>query len=62
MQPADLLRAARRLPLDTPVVALEVVEVSPRYDWAELTINNAHRVILETLAGLAVRRTRSSPA
>jgi agmatinase len=58
MQPADLLRAARRLALETPVVALDVVEVAPPYDWADLTINNAHRVILETLAGLAVRRTR----
>lgn len=56
LNPADLLRAVRRLALETPLVALDVVEVAPAYDWAETTINNAHRVVLEVLAGLAVRR------
>jgi agmatinase len=50
------LRAVRRLALDTPIVAMDVVEVAPAYDWAETTINNAHRAVLEVLAGLAVRR------
>jgi guanidinobutyrase len=54
--PVDLLRAIRRLAMDTPLVALDVVEVAPAYDWAEVTVNNAHRVVLEALAGLAVRR------
>ncbi len=54
--PVDLLRAVRRLATDTPLVALDVVEVSPPYDWADVTVNNAHRVVLEVLAGLAVRR------
>jgi agmatinase len=58
MSPADLLRAVRQLALETPLVALDVVEVAPPYDWADLTINNAHRVVLEVLAGLAVRRRR----
>jgi agmatinase len=56
LNPADLLRAVRRLALDTPLVAMDIVEVSPPYDWAETTINNAHRVVLEVLAGTAVRR------
>ncbi len=56
LAPADLLRAIRKLALETPVVAMDVVEVAPAYDWAELTINNAHRAILEALAGLAIRR------
>jgi agmatinase len=56
LNPADLLRAVRRLALDTPLVAMDVVEVAPAYDWAETTINNAHRAVLEVLAGLAVRR------
>lgn len=56
LAPVDLLRAVRRLALETPLVALDVVEVAPAYDWAELTVNNAHRVVLEVLAGLAVRR------
>lgn len=54
--PADLLRAVRRLAAETPLVALDVVEVSPPYDWADVTVNNAHRVVLEVLAGIAVRR------
>jgi formimidoylglutamase len=56
MAPVDLLRAVRRLATDTPLVALDVVEVSPPYDWADVTVNNAHRVVLEVLAGVAVRR------
>ncbi len=56
LAPVDLLRAVRRLAIEAPLVALDVVEVSPPYDWAELTVNNAHRVVLEVLAGLAVRR------
>ncbi len=56
LNPADLLRAVRRLALEAPLVAMDVVEVAPAYDWAETTINNAHRAVLEVLAGLAVRR------
>ena len=56
LAPVDLLRAIRRLAMDVPLVALDVVEVAPAYDWADITVNNAHRVVLETLAGLAVRR------
>ena len=40
----------------TDVVALDVVEVSPPYDHADLTVNNAHRVVYEFLSGLAARR------
>jgi formimidoylglutamase len=56
LAPVDLLRAVRRLATDTPLVALDVVEVSPPYDWADVTVNSAHRIVLEVLAGLAVRR------
>lgn len=56
LAPADLLRAVRKLALETPLVAMDVVEVAPPFDWAELTVNNAHRVVLEVLAGLAVAR------
>jgi len=55
LAPVDLLRAVRRLALEVPLVALDVVEVAPAYDWADITVNNAHRVVLEVLAGLAVR-------
>jgi agmatinase len=58
MTPADLLRAVRLLATTANVVALDVVEVSPPYDHAEQTINNAHRVIFETLAGIAWKRRK----
>ncbi len=56
MTPADLLRAVRSIALETPLVALDVVEVSPPYDHADNTVNNAHRVVLEVLAGLAHKK------
>lgn len=56
LAPVDLLRAVRKLAIEVPLVALDVVEVAPAYDWADVTVNNAHRVVLEVLAGLAVRR------
>ncbi|HLX78072.1 MAG TPA: agmatinase [Acidimicrobiales bacterium] len=56
INPADLLRAVRKLAIEVPLVALDVVEVSPPYDVSDVTVNNAHRVVLEVLAGLAVRR------
>jgi agmatinase len=56
LAPVDLLRAVRRLAMEVPLVAFDVVEVAPAYDWADITVNNAHRVVLEVLAGLAVRR------
>jgi len=56
MSPVDLLRAVRSIVLETPVVALDVVEVSPPYDHAETTVNAAHRVVLETLGALAHKK------
>jgi arginase family enzyme len=56
MAPVDLLRAVRRIGLETNVVAMDVVEVSPPYDWADTTVNNAHRMVWEVLAGIAARR------
>jgi len=56
MNPADLLRAIRTIALETPLVALDVVEVSPPYDQSDNTVNNAHRVVLETLASLAHKK------
>ena len=56
MNPADLLRAVRQIVLDTNVVALDVVEVAPAYDWADQTVNNAHRVVMELLAALASKK------
>jgi agmatinase len=53
---ADLLRMVRRLAFEHHVVAMDVVEVSPPYDHADLTVNVAHRLFTECLAGIAARR------
>ncbi len=50
---ADLLRAVRRLAMETPVVGFDVMEVAPAYDHADCTVNVAHRLIMELLSGLA---------
>ena len=53
---ADLLLAVRRLAVHTPVVGFDVMEVAPAYDHADCTVNVAHRLIMELLAGLAWKR------
>ncbi len=58
MSPADLLRAVRQVGLDTQVVAIDVVEVAPAYDSAEITAQNANRCILELISALGARRRR----
>ena len=52
----QLLDAVRRIAMSLPLAGIDVVEVSPPYDHAETTVNNAHRVILETLGGLATKK------
>ncbi len=52
----ELLDAVRRLCLELPVVGMEVVEVSPPYDHADITAALANRVVLEALSARARRR------
>jgi len=52
----QLLDAVRRIGLELPLVGIDVVEVSPPYDHAEITAALANRVVLEALSGMAVRR------
>ena len=52
----ELLDAVRRIAYELPVVGVDVVEVSPPYDHAEITSFLANRVVLEVLSGLARRR------
>ena len=42
--------------MELPVAGLDVVEVSPPYDHAEVTAYLANRVVLEALSGIAWRR------
>ncbi len=53
---ADLLRALRRLAMETPLVGFDIMEVAPAYDHADCTVNVAHRCVMEVLAGLGWTR------
>ena len=59
---ADLLAAGRRVRAALPIAGIEVVEVSPPYDHAEITALLAHRVVLEALSGMALRKQGWAPA
>jgi agmatinase len=52
----QLLDAVRRCCYELPVVGLDVVEVSPPYDHADVTAYLANRVVLEALSAMARRR------
>lgn len=56
----DLLRIVRALVLEFDVVGFDVMEVSPPYDHADLTVNAAHRLIWEAFAALAVKKRDSA--
>jgi agmatinase len=64
----QLLDWVRRICLELPVVGMDVVEVSPPYDHADITAALANRVVLEALSAIARRRqderdgTRWDPA
>jgi agmatinase len=53
----NLLDAVRRICLELNVVGIDVVEVAPPYDHADITAALANRVVLEALSGIARRRT-----
>ena len=52
----ELLDAVRRICLELPVVGMDVVEVSPPYDHADITAMLGNRVVLEALSAIARRR------
>jgi formimidoylglutamase len=56
LAPHQLLRAVRLIARDVEVVAMDVTEVCPPFDHADVTAALANRCILEFAVGLAVRR------
>jgi agmatinase len=52
----QLLDAVSRICQELPVCGMDLVEVSPPYDHAEITAALANRVVLEALSGIARRR------
>lgn len=59
LAPVDLLRMVRQIVLELDVVGFDVMEVAPAYDHADITVNNAHGLIWEALAAMAVRKRDS---
>ncbi len=60
MLPRELVSTVRRLALENDIVGMEIVEVAPPYDHADVTSLLASRVVLEVLAAMAARRTRAA--
>lgn len=52
----QLLDAVRRICYELPVVGIDVVEVSPPFDHADITVLLGNRVVLEALSAIARRR------
>ena len=63
MTSRELLESVRRICLELPVVGIDVVEVAPAFDSADITAILANRVVLEALSAIAKRRsgTKYSP-
>ena len=57
MTSRELLESVRRICLELPVVGLDVVEVAPAFDNADITAILANRVVLEALSAIAKRRS-----
>ena len=55
MLPRELLRAVRRIVGKVELAGMDIVEVSPPYDWAESSRVIANRCALEAISALAVR-------
>ena len=60
MTSRELLEAVRRICLELPVVGIDVVEVAPAFDSADITAILANRVVLEALSAIAKRRSGSA--
>jgi agmatinase len=52
----QLLDSVRRICYELPVRGIDVVEVAPPYDHADITASLANRVVLEALSALARQR------
>ncbi len=52
----ELLRGIRRVVAAVDLAGMDIVEVSPPYDWAESTAMIANRAALEAISSLARKR------
>ena len=58
----EILRAVRQIARAVRVVGMDVVEVSPPYDNAEVTSTLANRIVMEAIASIAARRASGEKA
>ena len=56
MTSRELLEAVRRICFELPIVGIDVVEVAPPFDSADITAILANRVVLEALSAIAARK------
>ena len=61
MLPREVLRAVRRIASRVEIASMDIVEVSPPYDHAEVTAMAANRVALELISALAAKRQGGHP-
>jgi agmatinase len=57
----ELLWAVRKIASRVELCAMDLVEVSPPYDHAGITALAGHRIVLETISGMALRRSGREP-
>ena len=60
MTSRELLESIRRICLELPVVGLDVVEVAPPFDSADITAILANRVVLEAVSAIAKRKSNGN--
>ncbi len=58
LSPRALLDAVRRVGMELPVAGVDVVELSPPFDHADVTAYLGNRIVLEVLSGIAWRQAR----
>ena len=56
----ELLDAVRRIAMELPLCGVDVVELSPPFDHAEVTAYLCNRIVLEALSGIAWRQAKAA--
>jgi agmatinase len=60
LSPRQLLDAVRRAGMELPLVGVDIVELSPPFDHAEVTAYLGNRIALEVLSGMAWREAKQA--
>ena len=60
LSPRQLLDAVRRVCMELPVAGVDIVELSPPFDHADITAYLGNRIALEAMSGIAWRKARDA--